>query len=392
MPNSARIYLDNAATSWPKPEEVYDVTAHWQREIGASAGRSAYREAAQSERIVAATRQSIARLINADDAKRIIFSANGTDALNLAIHGILNPGDHVITSDVEHNSVLRPLSEQEVRHGISITRVSCDDQGIIHLDDIQSAIRRETQLIVLVHASNVTGAIQPVAEVGTLARQNGIMYLIDAAQTLGHLPVNVHELGADLVAGSGHKGLLGPLGTGILYIAPGVESRLHSIRQGGTGTQSDEDRQPESIPHKYEVGNMNVPAIAGLGAGVEFHFRRGLQRIRNHEMGLVDQFLREIETLDGVTVYGPRDLAKRVAVVSFTLAGFDPQEVASVLDTSYGLQIRSGFHCAPRMHKALGTFQSGGTVRVSPGTFTTEAHMDAMINAVAEISLQGRIQ
>ena len=392
MPKSARIYLDNAATSWPKPEEVYEATARWQREIGASAGRSYYREAAQSERIVSATRQSIARLIGTDDANRVIFTHNGTDALNLAIHGILSPGDHVVTSDVEHNSVLRPLSEQKARYDVTITRVPCDDQGIVRPSDVQSAIRSNTRLIALVHASNVTGAIQPVVEVGKLAREKGIVYLIDAAQTLGHLPINVGDLRVDLLASSGHKGLLGPLGTGILYIAPGVECRLVSIRQGGTGTESDQDRQPDSLPHKYEVGNINVPGIAGLGAGVDFHCRRGLQRSREHEMALVDQFLREIETLEGVTVYGPRDCRKRVAVVSFTLSGFDPQEVASVLDTSYRLQIRSGLHCAPRMHKALGTFQSGGTVRISPGAFTTEAHMNALISAVAEISSKGRSQ
>ncbi len=384
--DNRRIYLDNAATSWPKPEAVYAAVERWQRELGAPAGRGVYREAGEVERLVADARRRAADLLGAEEPRRIIFTCNGTDSLNLALHGLLRPGDHVVTSVVEHNSVLRPLRQLEELHSVEVTRVPCDHAGLIDPDDIRAAIRRHTKLIVLVHVSNVTGAIQPVEAVGRIARDHGVLFLVDAAQSLGHLPVNVREIGADLLASPGHKGLLGPLGTGLLYVAPGVEERLAAVRQGGTGTQSDEDRQPDSLPDKYEAGNHNVPGIIGLGAGLAFVRDRGLDRIRAHDRELTTRLIAGLSEIAGVKIYGPRNSDRQSGVVSITIEGYDPQEAAGMLDTAYSIQARPGLHCAPLMHRALGTVSIGGTLRFSLGVFTTQEEIDAAIRGVAELA------
>jgi cysteine desulfurase family protein len=385
MPQPARIYLDNAATSWPKPESVYAAVDRYQRHLGAPAGRSSYREAVEVERLVADARRRAADLLHAEEPCRVVFAANATDALNLALHGAVQPGDHVITSVAEHNSVLRPLRFLEENRGIAVSRVACDGQGFVDPDDIRRALRPETRLIALIHASNVTGAIQPVAEVGRIAREHGLLYLVDAAQSLGHVELDVRQIGAHLLAAAGHKGLLGPLGVGLLYIAPGVEARLEPLRQGGTGTRSDEDRQPPSLPDRYEAGNHNVPGIVGLGAGLTFLAERGVARIRQHQMQLTARLLEGLRVIAGVTLFGPADLARRLGVVSMTVRGYDSQELAVLLDAAYHIQTRAGLHCAPRMHQALGTAAAGGTVRFSPGAFNTLEEMDAAIQAVGEI-------
>lgn len=391
MPVSERIYLDNAATSWPKPETVYDAVTHYLRHIGASAGRSAYREAVDAERIVDDTRRHVARLVGAADANSIIFTSNGTDGLNLALYGVLRPGDHVVTSVVEHNSMLRPLAELRKRQNVDVSYIRTDGSGLIEPDDIRAAIRPNTRLIALAHASNVTGAILPLAEVGLIAREHGVLSLVDAAQTLGHLPVDVARLHVDLLAGSGHKGLLGPLGTGILYIRPGVENDLASLRQGGTGTQSDEELQPDRPPEKYEVGNLNVPALAGLRAGAEYLNKQGIKARRQHELRVTDHLLGQLGQVDGVTLFGPRQAEQRVAVLSLNVAGSSPQEVATLLDCTYRIQVRAGLHCAPRMHRCLGTFDTGGTVRLSWGAFTTDEQIAAAVEAIREIAAQNAV-
>jgi cysteine desulfurase family protein len=381
-----RIYLDNAATSWPKPEAVYRAVEHYQRNVGASAGRSVYAEAVEASQGVDAARQAVARVLGVRDARHIIFTANGTEALNLAIRGVLRQGEHVVTSDVEHNSVLRPLRELQDAGVIEVTRVPCDAEGVVAAEAIIDAVRPNTSLIVLSHASNVTGAIQPVEAVGAAASQRGILLLVDAAQALGHLPIDVPSLHCDLLAAPGHKGLLGPLGTGVLYIRPGVEERLRSLRQGGTGSQSDDDHQPSLLPDKYESGNHNVPGILGLGAGVRYLQERGFEEIRRHELELTAQLLEGLSQVPGVTLFGPGDPAQRVGVVSFTLEGIDPQEAASLLDAVHHVQARSGIHCAPRMHQSLGTASTGGTIRFSTGLFTTASEIAAAIEAVAQIA------
>ncbi len=379
----ARIYLDNAATSWPKPEAVYRAIDRYQRELGAPAGRSSYAEASEVERMVGSCRKKIADLVGASDPSRIIFTQNGTDSLNLALHGLLRPGDHVVTSVCEHNSVLRPLRFLAER-GVTTSYVACDSQGYVDPNAIRQAIVSKTRLIALIHASNVTGAIQPIEAVGKIAAERSLLFLVDAAQSLGHVPIDVASVGCHLLAAPGHKGLLGPLGTGVLYIAPGVEKQLLPLRQGGTGTRSDEDRQPDSLPDRYESGNLNVPGIAGLEAGVTHVAQLGESHILAHSRALVQRLIAGLTGLPGLRLYGPLSGADRVGVVSLNVAGFDPQELAAVLDANWRIQTRAGLHCAPRMHAALGTSPSG-TLRLSIGHFTTQDEIDTAIAALTEL-------
>ena len=382
-----RIYLDNAATSWPKPEAVYAAVDRYQRELGAPAGRGAYAEALEVGQAVEAARRAAAALIGAEDPRRIIFALNGTDALNLAIHGLLDaaPG-HVVTTIAEHNSVLRPLRELEQSGRIEVTRIACNASGVVDPDDVRRALRPDTALVIITHASNVTGALQSAPEVARLARERGVLCLVDAAQTLGEVPISLTDMPADLLAAPGHKGLLGPLGTGLLYVRPGVEQRLKSVRQGGTGSFSDDDRQPEALPDKYEPGNLNVPGILGLGAGIQWLQQQGLPDVRLRAVELTERLLSGLMGTSGVQVHGPSSASERVAVVSLTLAGIDSQELAAALDSAYRIQTRPGIHCAPSMHRALGTLQSGGTVRFSLGAMTTPDEVDAAIDAVREIA------
>jgi cysteine desulfurase family protein len=381
-----RIYLDNAATSWPKPEAVYLAVDRFGRDIVAAAGRGLYREALESGRIVETARSGVARLIAAGDPRQIVFTSCGTDSLNTAVHGFLGPGDHVVTTAAEHNSVLRPLRELEERSGVSVTRVACDASGLVDPDDIRLALRPQTKMIAVIHASNVTGTIQPVAEIGRIARNRGAAFLVDAAQSLGHLPLSVDELMVDLLAAPAHKGLLAPLGTGVLYVRSGVEPSVRSFRQGGTGTRSEEDRQPDGMPDKFESGNLNVAGLAGLAAAIDFLEARSLAAIRRHELELLDRFLSGIRGLAGVTAFGPADLERRAGVVSLRIEGYDPQEAAAVLDGSYGVQVRPGLHCAPLIHKAIGTFSGGGTVRFSFSPFTTTDEIDTAVTGLREIA------
>jgi cysteine desulfurase/selenocysteine lyase len=387
--STTRIYLDNAATSWPKPDAVYDAVDRYQRTLGAPAGRSAYREAVEVERLVQDARRQIAQLIGATEPKRIIFGQNGTDALNLALCGILRSGDHVVTTVMEHNSVLRPLRHLQNTQAITVTRVPCGTDGIVDVDDIRRAIRTNTRLIAVLHASNVTGAIQPIAAIGHIAKEHQCVFLVDAAQSLGHVPFQVADCHIDLLAAPGHKGLLGPLGTGILYIAPGIEQVLQPTRWGGTGTHSENDIQPESLPDRFESGNHNVPGIVGLGAGLSFVRQKTLPSIREHEQQLTQQLLDGLRSMSGIVIHGPGQSSKQTGVVSISVEGFDPQEFASLLDSAYGIQVRSGLHCAPLMHQALNTAQAGGTIRFSLGPFNTAADIDTTIRALAEIASTG---
>lgn len=386
-----RIYLDNAATSWPKPAGVYAAVDRYQRELGAPAGRSAYSEAGEVQQQVNAARRGVAQLIGCGDPSRVVFTFNGTDSLNLALHGLLRPGDHVVTTVCEHNSVLRPLKQLEQQRGVAVSRVKCGPNGIVSLDDLAAAFRPETRLLAIIHASNVTGALQPVVEAAELARRHAALVLVDAAQSLGHVPVDVGELGADLLAAPGHKGLLGPLGTGLLYVSPGVEEQLESLRQGGTGTASEQETQPASLPDKYEAGNHNVPGLMGLAAGVGFLLERSIEANRQHEQELTERLLAGVANCAGVNVYGPADASRQVGVVSLTMAGFDPQELASLLDTAYGIQTRAGLHCAPWMHRSLGTADAGGTLRFSVGPFTTPTEIDTAAGAIAEIAASASV-
>ncbi len=381
-----RIYLDNAATSWPKPETVYAAVDRYQRELGAPAGRSGYTQAIETNQSVEFARRDLARLLGVRDPQRIIFTFNGTDALNLAIHGLLKPGDHVVTTVTEHNSVLRPLRALQDQGMIAVDRVGCDRQGYVDPQQIQAAMKSNTRLVALCHASNVTGALQPAAEIAKVAHDCGALLLLDAAQSLGHVSLQVDELQADLLAAPGHKGLLGPLGTGLLYVRPGLEKELRCVRQGGTGTLSELDRQPENLPGKYEAGNLNVPGLIGLRAGVMHLSVKGLAKVEQHCQELTGRFLAGLRGLSQVRVHGPATVERRVGVVSLTVEGYDPQEVAALLDASYQVQVRPGLHCAPLMHQALGTLSGGGTVRFSFGAMNTTEDVDAALQAIAAVT------
>lgn len=391
MSEPTRIYLDNAATSWPKPESVHQAVENAMRNIGAAAGRSVYREAVQAEQLVEEARRRIAELLGVRQFQRIVFTANGTDSLNTALYGVLRAGDHVVTSVAEHNSTLRPLYYLEDSRQVTVSRVPCNAQGLIDPDDIQAAVTPRTRLISLLHASNVTGAIQPIEEVARFARQRDLLLLVDAAQSLGHIPINAEQIGIDLIAAPGHKGLLGPLGTGVLYVGPRAEPGIVPFRQGGAGGLSHERTQPAELPHRLEAGNLNVPGIAGLAAGVAFLQEQTITRLRRHELELTSRLLAQLTAMQGVTVFGPPDPRQRVGVVSLNLDGFDCQEASALLDAHWGIQTRAGLHCAPLMHESLGTLakdgRSGGTLRISLGPFTTVGQIDAACQAIGQMSL-----
>lgn len=381
-----RIYLDNAATSWPKPTEVYDAADRWQRENGSAAGRGLSDGAQETDRLVQQTRRYVASLLGVADAKRVVFTLNGTDALHLAIQGLVRPGDHVVTTVCEHNSVLRPLRQLSSPKGVATTHVGCDAQGLVSPKEVLAAVNSKTAFVVVTHASNVTGAIQPVAEIGAELRKRSIPFVVDAAQTVGELPLAIDELQCDLLAAPGHKGLLGPLGTGILYVRPGVEERMPSVRTGGTGSESQSTLQPTTLPDKYESGNLNLPGIVGLGAGAKWLAGRTVAAVREHAVLLTQRLLDGLRGMDRLKIIGPPNAESRVGVVSLTVDGYDPQEAAAVLATTFGIQCRAGLHCAPLMHKALGTDSAGGTLRLSVGPFNTHEDVDAAVDALKQIA------
>lgn len=380
------LYLDNAATSHPKPGAVYDAVDRYHRELGAAVGRGAYAGAVEVQRTVDRCRQKAATILGAESPERIVFTFNGTDSLNLAIHGLLRAGDHVVTSVVEHNSVLRPLKAAQERLGVEVSYVDCDDTGRIEPARVRDALQDNTRLVAILHASNVTGTLQPIADIGAIAREAEALFLVDAAQSVGHVAIDLSKLSVDLLACPGHKGLLGPLGTGLLYIGSHVDRELRSTRQGGTGSNSEDDRQPESLPDKYESGNHNAPGLVGLEAGLSFLQDRGVDDVRRHEIALTEQFLDGVRELSGIEVHGDTGLENRVGVVSITHPEFEPHVLATLLDEHFGIQTRAGLHCAPKIHERLGTIAGGGTVRFSFGPFNTGDHIDAALTALREIT------
>jgi cysteine desulfurase / selenocysteine lyase len=370
------IYLDNAATSHPKPAAVYERVDAVLRNWSANPGRSGHAMAIQAARIIFETRESIAKLFHIADPDRIAFTPNATGALNLAMLGTLQPGDHCVTTNMEHNSVVRPLHALEQR-GVKVTRAPIDLQAIA------GAITSRTRLVAVTHASNVVGEITPIAEIIAIAHARGVPVLVDAAQTAGSVPIDVGALGVDLLACPGHKGLLGPQGTGFLYIAPHLNPE--PILFGGTGSRSDLEDMPDFAPDRYEAGTLNTPGIAGLGAGVEFLIERGVGEVRTHEVALLEQLMDGLEAIDGVSIHGPRAPERKTGVVLFTIDGVDPAEIGDRLDAEFGIAVRVGLHCAPGAHRALGTFPLGG-VRVSPGYFNTPEDIERAVEAVSRIA------
>lgn len=378
------IYFDNAATSSPKPPEVLERVSAALTEFNANPGRSGHSAALSAAREVLSARERLASLMNAGEETNIAFAFNCTDALNLAIKGALRYGDHVITTQLEHNSVLRPINALAARGRISLSIVSPRADGFVDPEDIRASIRKNTRLIAVTHASNVTGAIQPVAAIGELARREGILYLIDGAQAIGATPVNVRALSCDLYAFPGHKSLLGPMGTGGLYIRPGVV--LRTLREGGTGTDSESMLQPDERPERYESGTLNLPGIAGLGAGCAFVAKR-VSAIMSHERELTGALYEGLSAIRGAEIYSPREEAARAGMVSFNLPGMTSSDVADRLGRM-GIAVRGGLHCAPGAHRFLGTLRRGA-VRASVGYANTFEEVDAFLNAVNAIVREG---
>lgn len=386
---SRLIYLDNAATSWPKPPQVKEAMAAFLDQVGANPGRSGHRLSVAAGRVVYEAREALAELLHAPDPLRIAFGLNATDALNLALHGLLRPGDHVVTSSMEHNSVMRPLRALE-QQGVEVTVVPCSPEGYLDPREVERALRPHTRMVVLTHASNVAGTLLPVREVGKVARQHGVLFTVDAAQTAGAVPLDMEADALDILCFTGHKALLGPMGTGGLILGERVEvSDLKPLKQGGTGSRSEFEEHPDFLPDLCEAGTPNAVGLAGLLAGVRWVQERGVEAIRAHEQALTARLLEGLAEVPGVTVYGPQDPSHQTGTVSFNIEGWQPSEVGLALDEEYGILCRVGLHCAPAAHKTLGTFPRGA-VRFAVGCFTTLEEVDAAVDAVRALARQAR--
>lgn len=381
------IYFDNAATTWPKPAGVAEAMSHFLEHVGANPGRAGHRLAVEAARVVYAAREAVAELLHAPDPLRVVLGANATEALNLAMRGLLKPGDHVITSSMEHNSVMRPLRALE-RQGIELSVARCSPTGALNPDAVEAAIRPGTRMIVLNHASNVVGTLLPVAEVGRIARRHGVLLLVDAAQTAGAYPIDVQADAIDLLAFTGHKSLYGPMGTGGLVVGERVDvARLEPLTRGGTGSRSEWEEQPAFLPDACESGTPNAVGLAGLCAGVGWVLEQGVEAIRAHETALAQQMIDGLRGVRGVTVYGGLDAAHQTATVSFNIAGMEPSEAGLRLDDEHAILCRVGLHCAPAAHKTLGTFPTG-SVRFGLAAMNRAAEVQAAIDAVRQLAGQ----
>jgi cysteine desulfurase family protein len=379
------IYLDNAATSWPKAPGVVRAVVNVLKSAAGNPGRTSHRSALDAAELIQECRENLAALIGVGNPLRICFTANTTEALNLAIKGVLKPGDHAICSSMEHNSVWRPLVALE-SSGVELSIAQANSHGVLVRAAVERLIRGNTRLIVLTHASNVNGAIQPVAEVGELARSRGIPFLVDAAQSAGSIPIDVKAMKIDLLAFPGHKGLLGPQGTGGLYVSEHVD--LRPLMEGGTGSHSLEAAQPAEFPDRLESGTLNLPGIAGLNCSVQYLLKKGVATVARHEARLTRRLIEGLKCVDGVTVYGPGAEIDRAPAVSFNLCEWDAMAVAEQLESRAGIACRPGWHCAGLAHRTLGTAEQG-TVRLSPGPFTRAAEIDAAIETVAGLASNG---
>lgn len=376
------IYLDNAATSGTKPEAVYRASDEALRKCSGNPGRSGHKVSLAAGKIVEDARISCARLLSAEDASEISFTFNTTGALNTAIYGTARPGSHIITSSLEHNSVSRPLEHLKTL-GCEVTVLPASIDTGVDPDDMRRAIRSDTSLIVMTHISNVTGTVNDVRSIGSIAREAGVPFLVDAAQSIGTRAIDVTADNIDMLAFPGHKGLLGPQGTGGLYVRKGTS--IAPLTRGGTGSFSESLEQPDRMPDRLESGTLNVPGLAGLAEGVRFILETGADRIREREACLRDRLCSGLSEIPGIRIYSPAPGFDAGCVVSFTLDGMDPSEISMILDAAFDIAVRSGLHCAPYAHTMLGTIGSGGTVRVSPDWFTRDDEIDAFIEAIGII-------
>ncbi len=375
------IYLDNAATTLHKPPQVMDAVVRAMTAMG-NAARGAHGGALEAARTVYNTRVKLARLFGCPRPDHVIFTANSTEALNIAISGLIRPGDHVITTDCEHNSVLRPLYRLE-EGGAALDVVPADRLGRVAYEDLEALLRPDTRAVVCTHASNLTGNVLDIARIGEMARRRGALLIVDASQTAGALPIDMESMGIDVLCFTGHKGLMGPQGTGGLCVRPGVE--IEPWKVGGSGVHSYDRRQPREYPTRLEAGTLNGHGIAGLSAALDFLQEVGLEAIEAKEHALMDRFYQAVSAMDGVTVYGDFSQARRSAIVSLNIRDYDSAAVSDELSETYGIATRPGAHCAPRMHRALGTMDRGA-VRFSFSWFNTQEEVDEAIRAVGQLA------
>ena len=378
------IYLDNAATSWPKPDVMLNAMQHYSTEVGANAGRSAHRLASKAEQIRFEAREALAKLFNIKNPLRVIFTLNATHALNLVFFGLLKAGDHVVTTSMEHNSVLRPLNALAEKD-ITVSFLPCNQDGTVQVEEIKKTICSETRLVVVNQASNICGTIQPLNEISKAAKASNALFLVDAAQTAGTVALDMGAEGIDLLVFSGHKGLLGPTGTGGLIIGENVDTReLRPFIFGGTGSLSQETRQPETLPDKYESGTGKLIGIAGLGACVRWILQKGVANIRDHELQLTRRLLEGLSNMANTKVYGTGDANRQTATVSFNIKGKSPSEIGLLLDEEFQIMCRVGLHCAPAAHRTMGTFPDG-TIRFGLGIFNKKLEVEKALEAVSKL-------
>jgi len=378
------IYLDNGATTFPKPNEVYESMDHAFRNFGVNPGRSGYDLCMVAGNYVEDTRKLLTGFFNGTDPNRLIFTYNATDALNLAIFGLLESGDHAITTTIEHNSVLRPLYHLYQNQKVEVDHIPFDDKGFVHPEDFAKRMKKNTRLVVVNHGSNVIGTVQPIKEIGRHCRERGIPFLIDASQSAGKIPVDLEEMNIDVIAYTGHKSLMGPMGIGGLYVREGITIR--HTRAGGTGVRSAVRTHLDEYPYRLEYGTGNFPGIAGLNAGVKWLEKEGMQNIHHRETALLKKLRDGLREIDGVTMYCQDDLTDHIAVLSFNIDGVEAADTGTMLDVDYNIASRTGLHCAPRVHEQLGTDKIHGSVRFGIGPFNTESDIDTAITAVAEIA------
>ena len=378
------IYLDNAATSFPKPEAVYGFMDQFYRRFGVNPGRSGFDLCVEAGDIIEGTRKSLASFFGGRDPNRLVFSYNSTDALNIAIFGLLQKGDHAISTTLEHNSVLRPLYHLSEDDGVEVDHVPFDAAGFVDPGDFEKLFRKNTRLVVVNHASNVIGTVQPVKEIGRLCKERGVPFLIDASQTAGKIPIDIHDLNVDVVAFTGHKSLLGPTGIGGLYVDEGVEIR--HTRAGGTGVRSAVRRHLDEYPYRLEYGTTNMLGVAGLSAGLRWLQEKGLESIHRHEMSLVARLRDGLRGIDGVLSYCQDDLTDHIAVYVFNMDGVEASNTGTMLDVEHNIACRTGLHCAPLVHEHIGTTGVHGAVRFGVGPFNTQEHIDTAIEAVKEVA------
>ena len=382
---SKLIYLDNSATSFPKPESVYDFMNTFFRSKGVSPGRSGFDAALEAEEVVNGTRKMLTKLFNGGpDHNRLTFSYNATDSLNLIINGLVEEGSHVVTTMLEHNSVLRPLHFHKTKGTIDVTYVPFDNDGFVNPEDIRNAIRPNTKFVIVTHCSNVLGTIQPIEEIGKICREKGVLFVVDGSQGAGSVDFDMQACNVDVYCFTGHKCLMGPTGIGGSYVREGVEIR--HTRAGGTGDRSAQESHLDEYPYRLEYGTLNLLGVGGLHAGVKWITEQGVMNIHHREMDLWEKLCNAIQQIDGVTTYCANGRKNHNPVLSFNIKGFEAGDVGTMLDVDYNIAVRTGLQCAPMVHKHIGTYDMHGTVRMSIGAFTTEEEIDAAIEAVKEIA------